>query len=238
MRGTFYQFVIRGGWIMSPVAAFIIGLLVGWIIEWIIDWLYWRRRSVAQPAEPDLSSRMRVAELEQELASYRNQIASLQAEKDRAEAMPAVERSLPVVESAPARDRLEDIAGVTPEIARSLNAAGIYTFADLGALPPQRLRETLGEGLLQTGGEVEIVKQARLTSGMIRKVDDLEVIVGIGPVIARHLNAAGIFTFAELGELTAADLRGIVGTRIEKLADEEQILSQARQLAEAQSRGG
>ena len=65
-----------------------------------------------------------------------------------------------------------------------------------------------------------------------------DAVIGIGPVIARTLNQAGIFTFAELAALTADDLRGIVGNQIQRLADEDKILSQARQLAEKQSRGG
>ena len=73
---------------------------------------------------------------------------------------------------------------------------------------------------------------------MLKNVDNLEIIVGIGPVIARLLNNAGIFTFAELSVLTARDLRDIVGERIQRLANEEQILTQARQLAEQQNRGG
>jgi predicted flap endonuclease-1-like 5' DNA nuclease len=230
---------------MSPVLAFIIGLLVGWVIEWIIDWLYWRRKKPAVQPEGLEQCRSRVAALEQEISSYKSQLASLQAEKVRSESAPAVkavdlpvERNVPVVQPAPVRDRLEEIQGITPEMAQRLNEAGINTFADLGALRPQKLKEILGGSIPQPGGEVEIVKQARLASGMIKKMDDLEVIVGIGPVIARTLNNAGIFTFADLGSLTAKDLREIVGVRIERLADEEKILSQARQLAETQDRGG
>jgi len=61
--------------------------------------------------------------------------------------------------------------------------------------------------------------------------DDLKVIKGIGPVIEGMLNAAGIFTFEQLGKLTATDLRAILGKAIERLADEESLLQQARDLA-------
>ena len=67
-----------------------------------------------------------------------------------------------------------------------------------------------------------------------KKVDDLEIIVGIGPVIAKILNAAGIFSFADLGKLTIEELRAIVGERIQRLADEESLLAQARDLAAKQ----
>ena len=61
--------------------------------------------------------------------------------------------------------------------------------------------------------------------------DDLKVIKGIGPVIERKLNEAGIETFEQLGKLTPADLERILGKSIERLADEESLLQQARDLA-------
>ena len=61
--------------------------------------------------------------------------------------------------------------------------------------------------------------------------DDLKVIKGIGPEIERRLNAAGVTTFAQLGDLTPADLERILGDVIKRLANEEVLLSQARELA-------
>ncbi|HSL44221.1 MAG TPA: hypothetical protein VK897_12365 [Anaerolineales bacterium] len=61
--------------------------------------------------------------------------------------------------------------------------------------------------------------------------DDLKVIKGIGPVIERKLNEAGIHTFEQLGGLTVAQLRRILGNSIERLSDEESLLQQARDLA-------
>jgi predicted flap endonuclease-1-like 5' DNA nuclease len=61
--------------------------------------------------------------------------------------------------------------------------------------------------------------------------DNLKVIKGIGPVIERKLNDAGIYTFEQLGNLTASGLRRILGDSIERLSDEESLLRQARDLA-------
>jgi predicted flap endonuclease-1-like 5' DNA nuclease len=61
--------------------------------------------------------------------------------------------------------------------------------------------------------------------------DDLKVINGIGPVIERKLNEAGIYSFEQLGSLQAEDLRRILGKTIQRLADEEALLRQARELA-------
>lgn len=282
---------------MNPWVAFILGLLVGWLVEWVIDWWYWRRKKASLQVEADASCRRRVADLEQEVASYRNQLASLQAEHARLEfpvrtktiqprgsefpfeadvkapavevpveldaVPPAVEvpaevsveapvLDIPVAEkvkplevevAAPAEatqvpDLLEEIKGLTSAIAKRLNDAGIFTFAALAKLRPPQLRNLVSDLLDRPGSEVEIIKQARLKAGIIRQVDDLVVIVGIGPVISRLLNNAGIFTFAELGALSAAELREIVGERIQRLANEEDILTQARELAEKQNQGG
>lgn len=61
--------------------------------------------------------------------------------------------------------------------------------------------------------------------------DDLKTIKGIGPVIERKLNDAGIYTYEELGSLTVAQLRRILGNSIERLSDEDALLQQARDLA-------
>ena len=61
--------------------------------------------------------------------------------------------------------------------------------------------------------------------------DDLKVIKGIGRVIERKLNDAGIYTFEQLGNLTPAQLRRMLGDSIERLANEESLLQQARDLA-------
>ena len=66
------------------------------------------------------------------------------------------------------------------------------------------------------------------------RIDPLEKIKGIGPVIKRKLNEGGIFSFKQLGNLTPADLEAIVGEEIKRLADEEVIIRQAKEFAEAE----
>jgi len=61
--------------------------------------------------------------------------------------------------------------------------------------------------------------------------DNLEDIKGIGPVIRRKLNENGVFTFVELAALTAEKLEEIVGEEIRRLANEEDLLRQAREFA-------
>jgi predicted flap endonuclease-1-like 5' DNA nuclease len=61
-------------------------------------------------------------------------------------------------------------------------------------------------------------------------IDDLKIIKGIGPVIEGKLNDSGIYTFEQLGNLTPSDLEHILGNVIERLANEEALIQQARNL--------
>ena len=63
------------------------------------------------------------------------------------------------------------------------------------------------------------------------RIDPLEKIKGIGPVIKRKLNEGGVFSFAQLGALTPAKLEEIVGEEVRRLADEEELIRQAQELA-------
>lgn len=61
--------------------------------------------------------------------------------------------------------------------------------------------------------------------------DDLKLIKGIGLVIEGRLNQAGVYTFEQLGNLSAIQLREVLGSVIQRLSDEESLLEQARRLA-------
>lgn len=62
--------------------------------------------------------------------------------------------------------------------------------------------------------------------------DDLKIIKGIGPAIERKLNNAGVFTFAALSELSTEELERILGNQVRRLQDENDLLAQARDLAQ------
>ena len=61
--------------------------------------------------------------------------------------------------------------------------------------------------------------------------DDLKLIKGIGPEIERRLHEAGITSFQQLGKLTPSKLEAILGESIKRLANELDILEQARTFA-------
>lgn len=80
-------------------------------------------------------------------------------------------------------------------------------------------------------GEVSPVRDRKPDRTAEVAPDDLKLIKGVGTVIERKLNDAGIYTFEQLGNLTPAGLRRILGNTIERLADEESLLRQARDFA-------
>ena len=59
--------------------------------------------------------------------------------------------------------------------------------------------------------------------------DKLQKIKGIGPVIEGKLNEAGVYTFEQLATKTPDDLREMLGDVIERLADEDAMIDQAKE---------
>jgi len=63
-----------------------------------------------------------------------------------------------------------------------------------------------------------------------KKKDDLQAIRGIGPVIEKKLNHAGIQTYADLARLSTAELENILGNT-RRLVQEAELIKQAKKLA-------
>jgi len=63
--------------------------------------------------------------------------------------------------------------------------------------------------------------------------DNLQAIRGIGPVIAKRLNDAGIYTFEELAQVAPEELEEILGALIKKFfPGEEKMIAQAKEFAQ------
>jgi predicted flap endonuclease-1-like 5' DNA nuclease len=60
--------------------------------------------------------------------------------------------------------------------------------------------------------------------------DNLKVIKGIGPIIEKKLNNAGIYTFEALSRLTVEELENILGNA-RRLVKEGNLIAQAKKLA-------
>ncbi len=67
--------------------------------------------------------------------------------------------------------------------------------------------------------------------------DNLTVIKGIGPVIAKRLNQAGIYTYEQLADLTLDEFEEALGNLLERFINERSILRQARELADKKIEG-
>ena len=120
------------------------GLLIGWISEWILG----RRKDRQQP-DTDVS-------LYQELDEARQQIARLESERtpssdthsstSRTAAQPipgqdnTSDEPEPEIQTA---DDLTVIKGIGPIFAERLNAAGIYTYADLATADPDVIEQVV-----------------------------------------------------------------------------------------------
>jgi large subunit ribosomal protein L21 len=85
--------------------------------------------------------------------------------------------------------------------------------------------------------ETKVSKRSQLaktrpTSERERK-DNLQAIKGVGPVISKRLNEAGIYTFEELAQLTPEELQEIIGPLSKRFfPKQESILTQAKEFAE------
>ena len=66
--------------------------------------------------------------------------------------------------------------------------------------------------------------------------DDLKVIKGVGPVMEKKLNAAGVHTFEELSRLTTSDLQNILGISKRVTQSADNLLSQARKFAQQKAK--
>lgn len=185
------------------------------------------------------ATRYQVRQAQDALAAQTAQTTAVEAERSQlADALSAAKANLnelqaklaaqPIVQPAVqiVQDQLEAIKGIGRVFAQKLNAAGIYTFADLAAQTPDRLREIIGTA--RAGSMVQPadwIQQARqriqpeapvtatpaMPASNAIQLDRLEAISGITPAIAARLNSAGILTYADLAGQSAARIQEALG---------------------------
>ena len=61
------------------------------------------------------------------------------------------------------------------------------------------------------------------------KKDNFKDIKGVGKIIEKRLNDAGVFTFKRLSELTQPEIEKIIG-KAQNLSDEKAIIKQAKKM--------
>jgi predicted flap endonuclease-1-like 5' DNA nuclease len=136
----------------------LIGLIVGWVIEWVIDWRFWRRADEAAAApvrSVDLDLQAKLAGLQAEKESL---AARLEEALNRGPEMVIQEV---VKEVLIERDRLQKIRGIGDVFTRRFNDAGVYSFAQLAALTPERAREIIDPEEWQAIEPSEWIAEAR-----------------------------------------------------------------------------
>ena len=84
----------------------------------------------------------------------------------------------------------------------------------------------------QRPAPVAAPKPARRTAAK----DDLKKIKGIGPVMEKKLNAAGVSTFEQFSRLTTQELQNILGISKRVVQSADNLITQARKLAQAKSK--
>ena len=66
--------------------------------------------------------------------------------------------------------------------------------------------------------------------------DDLKKIKGIGPVMEKKLNAAGVNTFEQFSRLTTQQLQNILGISKRVVQSADNLITQAKKLAQGKAR--
>ena len=98
--------------------------------------------------------------------------------------------------------------------------------------PPQKPAPRESIALQPTSTQSQSQRaETRAAAPQTSEKDDLKVIKGIGPAIEKKLNEAGIRTYAALAALSPQDLENILGNRVKRLQDENDLIAQAKQLA-------
>ena len=171
----------------SLIIGAIIGFVAGWVAEWAGYRLLWRQRDpqlrgLLADAEAEKQRWERfvsqnrekldrlatlegnLAAQEAELVGSKGAITQLRAELDSArQTITVLEAELQAAGAAPAQpDRLEKIKGIGKVFATRLNEAGIYTFAQLAALTPEQLEQTLEAESFQAANFEDWITQAKV----------------------------------------------------------------------------
>lgn len=126
---------------MNNWLIFFLGVLIGWAIELLIDYLFWRPK--LQQAYSDCENlQARIDTLEKENQRLRQEMRDLEAQAQEVDTRGA---TIPLQDESVSPDDLRKIEGIGVKIAQILNAAGIYTFAQLADVEIAQLHIILEE---------------------------------------------------------------------------------------------
>jgi predicted flap endonuclease-1-like 5' DNA nuclease len=210
------------------------GFLLGWIVSTLTEWLWFRRRRMQQSmpqrseplldrtGQPDASAEdRRTADADDEphptSAQNNTGIAVFPYPGEEDEAEPAPSKQSRPVRSAGYPDPLWKIRGIGIIYQKRLYEAGIFTWHQLAVSDPESLRVA---ARAHASSDPNVwIEQARQLAEQHNRVgalymgpipDDFTVIDGIGSNSEQELYRAGIYTYAQLANLSPQKLARIL----------------------------
>lgn len=212
---------------MNFIVGLIIGLIVGWIIEWLIDWFYWRRK--------DRAYRQQLAGCEENVATLRTELAD--AELLAADAQRKINKQKRQLAEAEQIRRQLDAQVVGNQ---RLHKKLIDAEEEIGRLKNKLIDHDHNRNALDASRSQIADLRAKLANSYQKasqKPDSLEQIRGIGTSFAKRLNDAGVYTYAQLAELTPDRVREIVAAKKWHKIDPESWIAEAKQRSQEAAKG-
>ena len=198
--------------------SFVLGALAGWLVEWLIDLFYWRRRwNACREEEARLREELanvkkdlawlragsaEVDQLRADLAARQQKIDALQFELSAARSELSLARSSASHIEAPSFEAPSFGAPAidVPDVAATIEPAL--------EIPEVTFPAERTGGIDLWGADTGVAGPGAAARSALP--DDLKLIEGIGPAIARVLNEQGIHTFADLAGASLETLERIL----------------------------
>jgi predicted flap endonuclease-1-like 5' DNA nuclease len=225
-------------WILYP-AAVAVGFGIGWF--------FCARRALNRTRRSAAEYVARVGELESALLEARRKLESAEAERNRATVRLRAEREKarrgeaagPLAEEIEKRNErireLESAYAVRDADVDSLLAAHEEQKARIAELEEElgRREETFGDLRTRLNEARERIRAFEKGDGPAAVADDLRRIRGIGEVLNRRFEEAGIRTFRQLAETPPEELLEVAKLPAWSVVDPEAWIAQAREFAGA-----
>lgn len=215
---------------MSTMLIFVAGLLVGWLVEWVIDWLYWRRiyadlqhklEASQAAAVPEQSQAVEIDQLRRELRQAKARVSRYETELAEIDAV--ADKVAPTqTEDEKCRQQLVAAQSRIEQYQAELSQVG--TIREKLAVAEAEIARLSADSSPQPGQEEAVVER-------IIVKDNLERINGIGPMFARRLNEAHIFTFDQLAALSPERVKEIIAPQPWQQIDPDGWITEAKALA-------
>lgn len=213
---------------MNFIVGLIIGLIVGWIIEWLIDWFYWRRKHRAY--------RQQLTECEKNVTILRAELTD--AEILAADAQRKINKQKrQLAEAEQIRRQLDaQVVGNQRLHQKLVEAEEEIAQLKVDLINYDHNRKALDASLSQIADLRNQLANSYQKAN--QKPDSLAEIRGIGTSFAKRLNDAGVYSYAQLAQLTPDHVREIVAAKKWHKIDPESWIAEAKQRSREAAKGG